>query len=87
MDGISDMICQLFQYYMQRQHYQISNIYVSTDGYLLQLINIRQCSKNIQHYILDHTDFLKKLQLQTRTIADIYVVIMWICHTLTLVYV
>ena len=61
MDGISDMICQLFQYYMQRQHYQISNIYVSTDGYLLQLINICQCSKNIQHYILDHTD-LKKNQ-------------------------
>ena len=33
---------------------KISDIYVSTTGYLLQEINIYWYKKNIQHYMLDH---------------------------------
>ena len=35
---------------------QIADIYVSTTGYLLHMINIRQYRLNSQHYLLAHHD-------------------------------
>ena len=39
MDDIANMICHILQYFIQQQNDQISEIYVSNTGYILQITN------------------------------------------------
>ena len=54
---------------------KIADIYVITNGYLLQLIHILLCKNNIQYCIVSHYDFnnISIDKLQAINIAKIYV--------------
>ena len=56
-DDISKMIFQLIKIFILQQHEKIDNIYVSTTGTILWLINIHQCRENIHHYMLAIPDY------------------------------
>ena len=59
MNDIANIICQIFQYYIQQQRDQNFRYLFSTTGSLLQQINISLCRENSQNYMLAHTDFNK----------------------------
>ena len=52
MYDTANIICHIFQYKLTK----ISDIYVSTTGYLLQKVNIFCCRINSQHSMLAHND-------------------------------
>ena len=67
---------------------KISNIYVGTNGSLLQQIKIGQCRNNSQHYLLDHPNF-KNNYYYEQEILLIFILsdVVYITRSLNLIYV
>ena len=62
---------------------KIDNIYASTTGSLLQMINTHWCRESIQHYLLANPDYNNiSIDNHKKNTEYIYVNITCICHAL-----
>ena len=57
MDDIDNISFHIFHILFNNNMIKIDDIYVSTNGFLLQQINMCWCRENSQHSMLDHTNF------------------------------